>query len=165
MISWVNDWNNENLLQFNTSWLAFLRTWYYFRLCFSFSCSGYDLTLIKKSHTLNYYSFLQKLLLKKLANLLLVTVIAQYTAKTTDSEKVFYFSSLMSCSMIKLKPHIFFNCKNFIFSDFTWKKNLLYGPLYILFCCCYYAHYAMIMTKNKLFFPSNTAFTTQLSWR
>ena len=33
----------ENLLQFNTSWLTSLKTWHFFRLCFSFSCSGYDL--------------------------------------------------------------------------------------------------------------------------
>ena len=37
-------------LQSNTSWLTSLETWYYFRLCFSFSCSGYDVTLIKKAH-------------------------------------------------------------------------------------------------------------------
>ena len=42
----------------------FCPTWDYFRLCFSFSCSGYDFTLIKKSRTLNCYSFLQKFLLK-----------------------------------------------------------------------------------------------------
>ena len=36
----------------------------YFRLCFSFSCSVYDLTLIKNSRTLNFYLFLQKFLLK-----------------------------------------------------------------------------------------------------
>ena len=60
----------ENLLQFNTSWLESLKTWYYldclgfYRLCFTFCCSGYDLTLIKKSHTLNCYWFLQKFLLK-----------------------------------------------------------------------------------------------------
>ena len=36
----------------------------YFRLCYGFSCPGYDLTLIKKSHTLNFYSFLQKFFLK-----------------------------------------------------------------------------------------------------
>ena len=61
----------ENLFQFNTSWLESLKTWYYlacldfYRLCFTFSCSGYDLTLIKKSHTLNCcYWFLQKFLLK-----------------------------------------------------------------------------------------------------
>ena len=64
MISWVSGWKYENILKFNTSWLTSLRIWYYFRLCFSFSCSGYDLTIIKKSHTLNWYSFLQKFLLK-----------------------------------------------------------------------------------------------------
>ena len=52
------------LMQFHTSWLASLRTRYYFRLRFSFICSGYDFTLIKKSQTLNCYSFLQKFLLK-----------------------------------------------------------------------------------------------------
>ena len=64
MISWVNSRKYENLLQFQTSWLASLRMWYCFRICFSFSCSGYDLTLVKKSHTLNCYSSLQKFLLK-----------------------------------------------------------------------------------------------------
>ena len=54
----------ENLIQFNTSWWASLATWYYFRFCFTFICSGYDLTLIKKNDTLNCYSFLQKFLLK-----------------------------------------------------------------------------------------------------
>ena len=58
--SWLNSQKCESLLQFNTSWLASLRTWYYFRLCFIFSCSGYDFTLIKRSHTSNYCSFLQK---------------------------------------------------------------------------------------------------------
>ena len=54
----------ENLMQFNTSWLASLATWCYFRLCFTFICSDYGLTLIKKNHTLNCYSLLQKFLLK-----------------------------------------------------------------------------------------------------
>ena len=72
MISWVNNWKYENILQFNTSWLVFLRTWYYFRLYFSFSYAGYDLTLIKESHTLNCYSFLQKFLLKAKAYKLVV---------------------------------------------------------------------------------------------
>ena len=36
----------KNILQFNTSWLASSGTWYCSRLCFSFSCPGYDLTLI-----------------------------------------------------------------------------------------------------------------------
>ena len=52
------------LMQFNTSWLASRRTWYYFRFCFGFIFSGYDLTLTKKSHALNFYSFLQRFLLK-----------------------------------------------------------------------------------------------------
>ena len=33
---------------------------YYFRLCFSFSCSSYDLILTKKSNASNCYSFLHK---------------------------------------------------------------------------------------------------------
>ena len=54
--------------------------------------------------------------------MLLVTVIAQFTAKITNSEKAIYFLSLMPCSINKLKSHMFFTCKNFMFSDFTWKK-------------------------------------------
>ena len=64
IISWVTRRKYENLLPFNSSRLVSLRTWYYFRLCFSLSCSGYDLKLIKTSHTLNCYSFLQKIFLK-----------------------------------------------------------------------------------------------------
>ena len=55
MILWVNGRKYENLMRLSNSCLASLRTWYYFRLCFSFSYSGYDLTLIKKSHTSNFY--------------------------------------------------------------------------------------------------------------
>ena len=94
----------EILLQFNTSWLASLRTWYYLRQCFSFNCSGYDLTLIIKSHILNCYSFLLKFLKNK--NSLLVTVVVQFTAKTTNSWKVIYFLSLMSCSINKRNSHM-----------------------------------------------------------
>ena len=57
MRSWVNSQKYENLPQFNPSWLASLRTWCYLRLCFRFSCSEYDLTFIKRNHTLNYYPF------------------------------------------------------------------------------------------------------------
>ena len=61
----------------------------------TFTCFGNDHALIKKSHTLNFYSFLQKFLLKtKLTNLLLVTVVAQFTAKTTNSEIAIYFCNL-----------------------------------------------------------------------
>ena len=65
MISWLSSWKYENILQFNTSWLVFLSTWYYFRLSFSFSYSGYDHTLIKETHTLTCYSFSQKFLLRE----------------------------------------------------------------------------------------------------
>ena len=61
--------------------------------CFSFSCSGYDFTLIKKSHTLNYYLFLQ-----------------------------IYFISFMSFSINKFKSHKFFTCKNFVFQFYIEKK-------------------------------------------
>ena len=64
VISWVDGRKYENLSQFNTNWVASLRTWYYFSLCFSFSFSGYELTVIKKSHTLKCYSLLHKFLLK-----------------------------------------------------------------------------------------------------
>ena len=105
-------------------WSASLETWYYFRLCFSFSCSGYDLTLIKKSHTRNCYLFSQKFLLKtKTYKLLLVTVVAQFTAKTANSEKAIYFLSLTSCSINKLKSQMLFTYKNFMFSDFTGGKS------------------------------------------
>ena len=90
----------------------------YFRLCFSFSCSDYDLTLIKKSHALNFYSLF----------LLLVAGVTQFTAKTTNSEKVIYFLSLISCSINKLKSHILFICKsfneNFVFQFNVEKKYL-----------------------------------------
>ena len=56
---------------------------------------------------------------------MLVTVIAQSTANTATSVKAIYFLSLKSCSRNKIKSHMFFTCKNFIFSDFTWKKRFL----------------------------------------
>ena len=97
MISWVNQRKYENILQFNTSWLTSVRAWYYFRLCFSFSCSGSGHTLTKKSHALNGYSFLRKFC----TNSLLVDVVAQFTAKT-NSEKAIYFLSLTSCLINKV---------------------------------------------------------------
>ena len=51
-----------------------------------------------------------------------VTVIAQFTAKTTDSEKAIYVLSLMFYWINKVKSHILFTRKNFIFSNFTWRK-------------------------------------------
>ena len=51
-----------------------------------------------------------------------VTVIAQFTAKTTNSEKTIYFLSLMSYSINKLKSRMLFTCKKFMFFNFTQKK-------------------------------------------
>ena len=123
MIPWVNGPKFDNLLQFNTSCLGSLGTWYYFRLCFSFSCSGYDLTLIKKSHTRNCYLFSQKFLLKtKTYKLLLVTVVAQFTAKTANSEKAIYFLSLISCSINKLVSNIIHMLKFYVFRFYVENK-------------------------------------------
>ena len=77
-----------------------------------FSCSGYDLALIKRSHTLNYYVFTKVLIKNMILQTrcwLLETVIGQFTAKTTNSEKAISFLSLMSCSIKKLKSvlHIY----------------------------------------------------------
>ena len=77
--------------------------------------------LITKSHTLNCYLLLLKFLLNTKS--LLVTVVAQFTAKTTNSEKAIYFLSLTSCSVNRPKSQILITCKDFILSDFTWKKT------------------------------------------
>ena len=85
---------------------------------------GYDPILNKKEPHNKLLSVLQKFLLKKkFINSLLVTVVVQFTAKTTNSEKAIYFLSLMPCSINKLKPHMLFTCKSFMSFNFTWKKN------------------------------------------
>ena len=53
-------------------------------------------------------------------------MVAQFTVKTTNSERAVYFLSLMSCSINKLKSRMLLTCTNFIFFDFTSKKNLLH---------------------------------------
>ena len=62
--------------------------------------------------------------MRKLVSSLLVTVVAQFAAKTKNSEKTIYFLSLMSCSTNKLKSDISFTWKNFMISDFTKKKDI-----------------------------------------
>ena len=61
---WVNSQKYENLFQFNTSWLASLRTWYILDFSFSVSCSDYDLTLMKKSHIKFLFLIFAKVLIK-----------------------------------------------------------------------------------------------------
>ena len=133
VILWVNGRKYENLMQFNTSWLASLRAWYYFRFYFSFSCSGYDVTLIKKSHTLNCYLFLQKLQTYKL-----VVGVAEFTAKTINSDIAFYFLSLMSYSINKLKFHMLFTFKNFVFWFYVDKTFLLQEMVGVLYLDFYF---------------------------
>ena len=58
-----------------------------------------------------------------LTNLFLVTVVAQFTTKTTNLGRAISFLSLKSCSIHKLKFHMVFTCKRFMFSDFTWKAS------------------------------------------
>ena len=53
----------------------------------------------------------------------MLTVVAQFTAKTANSEKAFYFLPLMSYSINKLKSHMLLTCINFMFFNFTWKKT------------------------------------------
>ena len=100
----------------------------YFRLCFSFSCPGCELTFIKKESCIKFLFVFTKVLFlkKKLTNLLLVTVVAQFTAKTTNSEKTIYFLSLRSCSINKVS-HVIHTSKfydNFMFCDLRWKRNV-----------------------------------------
>ena len=49
----------------------------------------------------------------------MVTVVAQFTAKTTHSEKAIKFVSLMSCSTNKQRFHMLFKCKkrNFLLQE------------------------------------------------
>ena len=54
--------------------------------------------------------------------MVLVTAVAQFTAKMKNSEKAIYFWSLKSCSVNKLKSDMLFTCRNVMFSYFTWKK-------------------------------------------
>ena len=49
-------------------------------------------------------------------------MVAQFAANTTNSEEAIYFLSLISCSINKLKSHILFTCRNFVFQFFL-EKN------------------------------------------
>ena len=119
VISWGDVRKYENLAQFNTDWLACLRTWYYFSL----SRSGYDLTVIKSRQTWNCYSLFWNFLLKtQIYKLLVVTVVAQCTTKTTYLKKAFF--SIMCYSTNQLKSYIF-SSKRFVFCNFTERKNFL----------------------------------------
>ena len=59
-------------------------------------------------------------------------MVAQFAAETTNSEKVLYFLSLMSCLIKKLKYHMLFTSENFMFSDFTWTKTFLLQEMVVV---------------------------------
>ena len=81
---------------------------YFLRLCFSFSCSGFDLKLIKEPHIKLLFVFIKvPIKNKKLANSFLVTLVAECYKETTNTEKAIYFLSLMSCSINELKSQMF----------------------------------------------------------
>ena len=102
MIPWVKGRKYNNLLQFNTSWFASLETWYYFRLYFSCSCSGYELTLIKRSHTLNCYWLLQKFLMKTKTYKLVVGNCGSSIYCQQIQKKPSPFCYFMSCPINKV---------------------------------------------------------------
>ena len=118
MILWANDRKYENLLQFNTSWLASLRTGYCIRLCFNFSCSCFDLTLIKNSHTLNCYLFLQKFLLKTKTYKLAFLVFGKYGSSVYCWKDKFRKGYLFFVTYVLLNT-----CDLLLKTDFTWKKK------------------------------------------
>ena len=60
-----------------------------------------------KSHILNFFVFIKFIIKQKLANSFLVTAVAQFTAKTRNSEKAIYVESTS------------LSCRNFMFSDLT----------------------------------------------
>ena len=104
--------------------MASLRTWYYF----SFSRSGYDLTVIKSRQTWNCYSLFWNFLLKtQIYKLLVGTLVAPCTtkSKTTYLKKAIYLFSIMFYSTIQLKSCMLFSSKSFVFCNFTEKKKFL----------------------------------------
>ena len=128
-----DDMENKNLMQFNNSWLASLKTWSYFRLLFSFGNSGYDFKLIIKRHTLNCYSFLLKFLLKTITYKLAVgNCGSSIYCQNNKFRKSYLLFVTLSCSTNKLTSHMLFTCKNFVFSDFT-KEKRFFAPE-MIFC-------------------------------
>ena len=60
-------------------------------------------------------------------NPLLITLVAQFTAKATNSVKPIYFLWLIYCSINQLKSHMLFTCKKILFSNFRWKEIFASG--------------------------------------
>ena len=58
----------------------------------------------------------------------MVTVVALYFGKSTNSEKAIYFLLLMSCSINKLKSHIIFTCCLRVFLGFPILRGKKIAP-------------------------------------
>ena len=100
---WYHEWRVENItISYNLILAGSLETWYYFRLYFSCSCSGYELTLIKRSHTLNCYSFLQKFLMKTKTYKLVVGNCGSSIYCQQIQKKPSPFCYFMSCPINKV---------------------------------------------------------------
>ena len=73
------------------------------------------------THKIAVRFYKSSFLKQKLTNLFLVTVVAQFTAKTSNLEKAIYVWSLIFCSINIVKSHILLTSKNFMFYGFMWK--------------------------------------------
>ena len=92
---------------------------------------------------------------------MLVTVLAQFTPKTINSEKAIYFLSLMSCSVNQLKPHIIhmqkFYAFRFYVEIFFLLKEIVgegagaYGRESEIFPCWCPAMFTLLMWKMQFF--------------
>ena len=87
-------------------------------------CEIFSISVSYKDEDIGRFSYLHEGTLK---NLLLVTVVALFTAKMTNPEKTIYFLSLVSCSISKLKSQMLFTCKNFVCRFYVEKKVLMTG--------------------------------------
>ena len=94
-----------------------------------FKCEIFNISVSYKDEDIGRFSNLHECTLK---NLLLVTVVALFTAKMTNPEKAIYFLSLVSCSISKLKSQMLFTCKNFVCRFYVKKKFWWPGPRFIL---------------------------------
>ena len=88
---------------------------------------------------------------------MLLTRVAQFIAKRTNSEKAIYFLTVMSCSINKLKSYMLFTCKNFRYFNFF---SRIYAPpfplpLFFTICNMYYEHMSICFSsKFALRIPS-----------
>ena len=112
----MNDQKHKNIQQFPTDWFASLKTWYYFRLCFSVSCFGYDLLVVKMTQTLNYYSFYTKVFIKTTNLRTCCWHLGEFNLQQKQQmrKKAIYFLSLMSYSINTLKVYRLFTSKKFL---------------------------------------------------